>query len=365
MIFKIFLEITLISIFIGWITYLVLRFNLFKTANKLKEKGDLITTTLNKDNSIDFILNNSLIESLIKKYKVGLATKLVTFIFYFTVLIILDPRDKYFFLAWMLSMGLISFFLSLMSNSKLEDNLKSKLWLFINNLKIDYKEIQALDTIIPQIVNLSNQLSIYFPVNYKIEIQKEVDVQKESIFKNAHLIKEIILDKINLAASDKNYLDKANQLFQGFLNKYNQVSTNVLRTNSLSFIKRLDLLLSLMENAKNNLLVIREWLKFEELVNDLLNELEDLNERAINFIENPILEDENEKKELIDPYIILGADKEMTLEEISKIWKRLLSEFHPDKAENTTESIRKLAEKKAKEINEAFEKIKKERNNSD
>lgn len=60
-------------------------------------------------------------------------------------------------------------------------------------------------------------------------------------------------------------------------------------------------------------------------------------------------------------YKILGIDKNASIDEIKKAYRKLAVEFHPDKVSYLGEDIRKNAEEKFRKVNEAFEKIKKEK----
>ena len=60
-------------------------------------------------------------------------------------------------------------------------------------------------------------------------------------------------------------------------------------------------------------------------------------------------------------YKILGIDKSASIDEIKKAYRKLAVENHPDKVEYLGEDIRQDAEDKFQKINEAYEKIKKER----
>jgi DnaJ like chaperone protein len=60
-------------------------------------------------------------------------------------------------------------------------------------------------------------------------------------------------------------------------------------------------------------------------------------------------------------YKILGVDRNASPEEIKKVYRKLAIEFHPDKVAYLGENIRKDAEEKFRKINEAYEKIKKEK----
>lgn len=60
-------------------------------------------------------------------------------------------------------------------------------------------------------------------------------------------------------------------------------------------------------------------------------------------------------------YKILGVDRNATVEEIKKVYRKLAIEFHPDKVSYLGEEFRKDADEKFRKINEAYEKIKKEK----
>lgn len=62
-----------------------------------------------------------------------------------------------------------------------------------------------------------------------------------------------------------------------------------------------------------------------------------------------------------NPYLVLGITEQATDEEVKKAYRRLAMKFHPDKVENLSEEVKKNAEKQFREINEAYETIKKQR----
>ncbi len=61
-------------------------------------------------------------------------------------------------------------------------------------------------------------------------------------------------------------------------------------------------------------------------------------------------------------YKILEIEKRSTDEEVKKAYRRMAVKYHPDKVSHLGEEFRKSAEEKFKKVNEAYEKIKKERN---
>jgi len=61
-------------------------------------------------------------------------------------------------------------------------------------------------------------------------------------------------------------------------------------------------------------------------------------------------------------YKILEIEPTCTNEEVKKAYRRMAMKYHPDKVSHLGEDLRKIADEKFKKVNEAYEKIKKERN---
>lgn len=58
-----------------------------------------------------------------------------------------------------------------------------------------------------------------------------------------------------------------------------------------------------------------------------------------------------------DPYTILGVSPNSSIEEIKTAYRRLASQYHPDKVAHLGEEFRVLAETRFKEIQEAYQKL--------
>lgn len=61
-------------------------------------------------------------------------------------------------------------------------------------------------------------------------------------------------------------------------------------------------------------------------------------------------------------YKILEIDQSSSNDEVKKAYRRMAMKYHPDKVSHLGEEFRKTADEKFKKVNEAYEKIKKERN---
>ena len=68
---------------------------------------------------------------------------------------------------------------------------------------------------------------------------------------------------------------------------------------------------------------------------------------------------QNDRK---DYYKILEIDRNSTDDEIKKQYRNLCKKYHPDRSMNLSENEKKTNENKMKEIIDAYEEIKKERN---
>lgn len=62
-----------------------------------------------------------------------------------------------------------------------------------------------------------------------------------------------------------------------------------------------------------------------------------------------------------DPYATLGVSSSASDEEVEQAYRRAMSEYHPDRVQNAAREIRDLAGQRAREINGAYEEIKRQR----
>ena len=60
-----------------------------------------------------------------------------------------------------------------------------------------------------------------------------------------------------------------------------------------------------------------------------------------------------------DPYQILEVDSQSSDEDIEAAYRRQIAQYHPDKVAGAAKEIRELAEKRATDINAAYDQIQK------
>jgi DnaJ like chaperone protein len=59
-----------------------------------------------------------------------------------------------------------------------------------------------------------------------------------------------------------------------------------------------------------------------------------------------------------DPYTVLGVNKNAGPEEIKRAYRQLVNKYHPDKVAHLGEEFQKLADKRFKEIQQAYQMLK-------
>ena len=62
-----------------------------------------------------------------------------------------------------------------------------------------------------------------------------------------------------------------------------------------------------------------------------------------------------------DPYAVLGVAANASDEELEQAYRKRMSEYHPDRVASAAKEIRDMADLRAREINQAYDRIKRER----
>ena len=65
----------------------------------------------------------------------------------------------------------------------------------------------------------------------------------------------------------------------------------------------------------------------------------------------------DKERSKLSPYEVLGVNREASIDEIKGAYRKLAGKYHPDKVEHLGEEFKGLAEKKFKEIQEAYQEL--------
>jgi len=62
-----------------------------------------------------------------------------------------------------------------------------------------------------------------------------------------------------------------------------------------------------------------------------------------------------------DPYELLGIPRTASDDELEQAYRRLMSEYHPDRVANAAKEIRDIADRRTREINQAYDLVRRQR----
>lgn len=94
--------------------------------------------------------------------------------------------------------------------------------------------------------------------------------------------------------------------------------------------------------------------ELKRIIDELNNDSKDNSQKNSNTYKQ-----ENIPSDILMAYNILGVNYNASIEQIKSAYKSRMKEYHPDKFARVSNAERKKAETKAKDINEAFAKLRK------
>lgn len=250
------------------------------------------------------------------------------------------------------------------------ETLKDAIWdragYLVSQTNSHLERIKELCSLEISIKSIAYQLKIFFPTDFKMEIQEFVNTHKNELLSDTTALNNLIAENIKRAEDDRICLEKANQQYRAAMKLYTVVAIEVNWTGSMPLIKEMEYdyegLTS--ENLKS-LLSNRKWDDFHDIVNEIMRDLQRLRELAIKYQEEGYKEGTNgyrKESEEEKAYRIMEISSTASNEEIKQAYRDLALNYHPDNAVQTTLGIKKLAEERFKEINWAYDFLKEIRN---
>ncbi|MCF6147579.1 MAG: J domain-containing protein [Candidatus Kuenenia sp.] len=236
----------------------------------------------------------------------------------------------------------------------------------VEQINVTLERTHELASLENSIKALASQLKTSFPSDFRTDIQEFVNLHKEELITDATDLNRLVAKNIERAENDLIKLQEANKHYGAAMKLYTVVAIEVNWTCSIPLIKEMEYYYEGLtsENLKS-LLSDKKWDEFHEIVDEIMMDLSQLRDLAIKYQEETLGEDFCNNKNIADDekaYHTLEITPAATIPEIKNAYRRLALSYHPDNAEQTTDSIRKLAEERFKEINWAYNTLRKSRN---
>ncbi|MBM4055474.1 MAG: J domain-containing protein [Planctomycetes bacterium] len=236
----------------------------------------------------------------------------------------------------------------------------------VEQINISLERTEELASLESSIKALASQLKTSFPVDFRANIQEFVNLHKKELIADATDLNRLVAKNIEQAENDLIKLREANNHYGAAMKLYTVVAIEVNWTCSIPLIKEMEYYYEGLtsENLKS-LLSDKKWNEFHEIAEEIMKDLSRLRDLAIKYQEETLDEEFRNTANIADEekaYNTLEIAPAATIAEIKNAYRRLALNYHPDNAEQTTESIRKLAEERFKEINRAYNILRKVKN---
>lgn len=174
-------------------------------------------------------------------------------------------------------------------------------------------------------------------------------VPKENVFQKFYLLITSI-ENTDLITGIQNLIIPLSQnLFSKPVNQQEIYYKLLYATDNINYIN------------KDYLFVLYNYLKKINDTSLLFEKLNSIFQQSENDNSNEQKDFDN-IKDINHYYSILGLSNDASIDEIKKAYKTLISKYHPDRFANLSVEFQEIAERKSKEINEAYSQLKKERN---
>lgn len=233
----------------------------------------------------------------------------------------------------------------------------------VEQINVTLERTQELASLEASIKAFASQLNTSFPADFRTVIQEFVNLHKKELITDATELNRLVARNIERAKDDLAKLKEANHHYGAAMKLYTVVAIEVNWTCSIPLIKEMEYNYEGLtsENLKS-LLSEKRWNEFHEVVDEIMMDLSRLRDLAIKYQEETMDEEfcnSQNTAETEKAYHALEITPAASVTEIKNAYRRLALSYHPDNAEQTTDGIRKLAEERFKQINWAYNTLRK------
>lgn len=236
----------------------------------------------------------------------------------------------------------------------------------LKHFSIGAEQFEKLGEAEAEIRSLCDEIGVTWPPGMSEDINEYIQREKESLLVNGRAFRNHVESALEQARADAENLRAANRFQQQTLSAFKEAARAANRAGAITLIKEMESLHEAITSENMmSLLVERRWDEYVDIHREMAADVERISRQAEEYDSAeseapPISHTAPGETPLQKAFRVLGVNGGMSREAIKQSYRQLAKDYHPDKAGQATEAIRTLAAERFKEIQEAWEIIKRE-----
>lgn len=246
------------------------------------------------------------------------------------------------------------------------ERLRAQINAYGSRAKASVASPAKLDSLEREIAGVASGLSLRWPDEYRLALQRYVDENASALFVDARPADDLSNLLTSLASSDLEKLRNAKRQWEEFWAQYNALSKQLRISPRPSLARELDIFAGNIPKL-TSLLPARRWDLFATALRSAAAELHILEANAEDVGADAFDEEANEMgspptdaSTVVDPYQFLNVSPSTPIEEIHKVWRRESAGLKREYDDTHDQNEKKKIEAAMKEINIAWREIQKE-----
>lgn len=232
----------------------------------------------------------------------------------------------------------------------------------IANFTAGTEQLKALGKIEGQIRALADEIGTNWPRGMSEDINDFIQREKHMLLVNGEGFRKQVAEAVTQAQEDAQMLSKAKQRHDNTLARFRETARHVNRAGAVTLISEMEAMhQAITSDAMMSLLIERKWREFDEIHKDMVVDLSRIQKQAERYDgEDEAPPPVTTQTLLAKACSVLGVTPTTSCEDIRKRYRQLVSDYHPDRSNQATAAVRLLAEERFKEVQAAWEIVKKE-----